>query len=77
MNYIYKIYEDSVIWVVPKHPIKDKNIVSVWTEYELYSNNSLEKVQAQGDSLEVCDGGMLSKQRVEFKKARRNNHLIQ
>lgn len=77
VNYVYKTYEDSIIWVVPKHPIKDKNIVSVWTEYELYSDNSLQKVQAQQDSLEVCDGGSLFKQRVKFKKASRNNHLVQ
>jgi hypothetical protein len=77
MNYVYKAYEDSTIWVVPKFPIEDKKIVSIWTEYELYPKETVEMIQAQQDSIEVCDPASLFKQRIQFKKATSNNHLIQ
>jgi hypothetical protein len=77
LNYVYQSYEDSVLWVVPKFPIQDKNIVSVWTEYELYGANEVEDIKKQTNPIELCDPAMDGRQRVQFKKASANNHLIQ
>lgn len=77
LNYVYKTYEDSILWVVPKFPIEDKKIVSIWTEYEFYSNETIEMIQAQENSIKICDPASLFRQRVQFKKALSNNHLIQ
>lgn len=77
VNYIYKTYEDSVIWVVPEFPIEDEKIISVWTEYELYPSQTLEMIQKQHDSIEICDPASQFRQRVQFKNTTTNNHLVQ
>lgn len=75
LNYVYQSYEDSVLWVVPKFPIQDKNILSVWTEYKLYGDDEVEDIKKQTNPIELCDPAMDGRQRVQFKKAS-NNHLI-
>lgn len=77
INYVYKTYEDSILWVVPEFPIQDKNIVSIWTEYELYGDDELENIKKQIEPIEVCDPAMDGRQRVQFKKSSSNNHLVQ
>lgn len=77
INYVYQAYEDSVLWVVPKFPIQDKNIVSVWTEYNLYSDDELEGIKTQKEPIEICDPASEGRQRVKFKKASPSNHWVQ
>lgn len=76
MNYIYQAYEDSILWVVPEFPIKDKRIVSVWTEYEYYAADELEQIKTGKELLEICDPASLFRQRVQFKPAP-NTHWVQ
>lgn len=77
IDYVYKAYEDSALWLVPMHPIKDKNIVSVWTEYTLYTKDELADIKNQKEPIKICDPVSEGRQRVRFKKAKGNNHLIQ
>jgi len=77
INYVYQAYEDSVLWVVPKFPIQDENIVSVWTEYDLYSDDELEAIKIQKEPIEICDPASEGRQRVKFKKASSNNYWVQ
>ena len=76
LEYVYQTYEDSILWVVPKFPIQDENIVSVWTSYELYEGDQVKDI-IQTEPLEICDPAMQGYQRVQFRKAASKIHLIE